>query len=168
MVILKNNDLSNFDYIPLWTKSSTPSFREMELTIHFPWEHFRPASITAKSEESMHNGTFEISGSDEIKLQNFVIAETPSNIPSSMLMSKTWAPFSTCNQIRYEVENFLKGSLDSIPSTSVKVQIMGGKVCLRYKGKTLLGDVSKLLKTKSFAFTPQANFPAHNLNFHQR
>ena len=61
----------NFNYIPLWTKSSTPSFREMELTMHFPWEHFRPASITAKSEESMHNGTFEISGSDEIKLQNY-------------------------------------------------------------------------------------------------
>ena len=61
----------NFNYIPLWTKSSTPSFREIELTMHFPWEHFRPASITAKSEESMHNGTFEISGSDEIKLQNY-------------------------------------------------------------------------------------------------
>ena len=61
----------NFNYVPLWTKSSTPSFREMELTMHFPWEHFRPASITAKSEESMHNGTFEISGSDEIKLQNY-------------------------------------------------------------------------------------------------
>jgi len=39
-------------------------------------------------------------------------------------------------------------SLDSIssPSPSVKIQIMGGKVCLRYKGRTLLGLVSKLLK----------------------
>ena len=42
------------------------------------------------------------------------------------------------------------------------------------KAKTLLGDVNKLLKTKSLLtapsnalpFTPQANFPAHNLNFH--
>ena len=40
-------------------------------------------------------------------------------------------------------EKILKGSLDSIPlpSPSVKIQIMGGKVCLRCKGKTLLGIV---------------------------
>ena len=37
-----------------------------------------------------------------------------------------------------KVENILKGSLDLIPSPSVKIQIMGGKVCLRCKGKTLL------------------------------
>ena len=69
-----------------------------------------------------------------------------------------------------KVENIFKGSLDSIPSPSPsgKIQIMGGKVCLRCKGKTLLGVVDKLLKTKGFAFTPQANFPAHNLNFHWR
>ena len=37
-----------------------------------------------------------------------------------------------------KVEKILKGSLDSIPSPSpsVKIQIMGGKVCLRCKGKT--------------------------------
>jgi hypothetical protein len=35
--------------------------------------------------------------------------------------------------------------MDSIPSpsTSVKIQIMGGKVGLRCKGKTLLGLVNK-------------------------
>ena len=35
-----------------------------------------------------------------------------------------------------KVENILKGSLDSIPSPSpsVKIQIIGGKVCLRCKG----------------------------------
>jgi hypothetical protein len=38
-----------------------------------------------------------------------------------------------------KVENILKGSLDSILSPSVKIQIMGGKVCFRCKGKTLLG-----------------------------
>ena len=50
---------------------------------------------------------------------------------------------------------------------------MGGKVCLRCKGKTLLGLVNKLLKKKvfdnpqqSFAFTHNANSHAHNLNFH--
>ena len=48
-----------------------------------------------------------------------------------------------------KVENILKGSLDSIPSLSpsVKIQIMDKKVCLRCKGKTLLGGVNKLLKT---------------------
>ena len=45
-----------------------------------------------------------------------------------------------------KVEKILKGSLDSIqsPSPSVKIQIISGKVCLRCKGKTLLGIVNKL------------------------
>ena len=41
--------------------------------------------------------TFAMSGSDEMRLINFVIAFTPSNIPSSILISKICAPFSTCN-----------------------------------------------------------------------
>ena len=46
-----------------------------------------------------------------------------------------------------KVEKILKGSLDSIPSPSpsAKIQIMVGKVCLRCKGKTLLGVVNKLM-----------------------
>ena len=38
-----------------------------------------------------------------------------------------------------KVEKILKGSLDLMPSRSpsVKIQITGGKVCLRCKGKTL-------------------------------
>ena len=48
-----------------------------------------------------------------------------------------------------EEKNF-KGSLDSIlsPSLSVKIQIVGGKVCLWCKGKTLLGIVNNLWKQK--------------------
>ena len=67
-----------------------------------------------------------------------------------------------------KVEKILKRSLDSIPSPSplAKIQIMGEKVCLRCKGKALLGIVNKLLKTKCFALLPKVNFPAHNLNFH--
>ena len=43
-----------------------------------------------------------------------------------------------------KVKKILKGSLDSIPSPSpsVKIQIMAMKVCLRFKGKTLVGIVS--------------------------
>jgi hypothetical protein len=43
------------------------------------------------------------------------------------------------NQRVLKVEKILKGSLDLIPppSPSGKVHIMGGKICLRFKGKTL-------------------------------
>ena len=62
------------------------------------------------------------------------------------------------NALKVKVENVLIGSLDLIlsPSPSVKIQIMGRKVCLRCKGKTLLGVVNKLLETKSL-LTHQAN-----------
>ena len=44
-----------------------------------------------------------------------------------------------------KVEKILKDSLDSIPSpsSSVKIQTMDRKVCLRCKGKTLLVIVNK-------------------------
>ena len=50
-----------------------------------------------------------------------------------------------------KVEKIKEDSLDLIPSPSlsVKIQILGGKVCLRCKGKTLLCIVNKLLKAKS-------------------
>ena len=52
------------------------------------------------------------------------------------------------------LEKILKGSLASIPSPSEKIQIMAGKVCFMFKGKTLLGAVNKLLKTKSLLTSP--------------
>ena len=76
-----------------------------------------------------------------------------------------------------KVEKILKGSMDSIssPSPSVKIQIMNGKVCLRCKGKTLLGIVNKLLKTKSLltsssnvCLITSSKLSCHNLNFHWR
>ena len=61
-----------------------------------------------------------------------------------------------------KVENILKGSPDSIPlpSPSVKIQIVGGKVCFRCNGKTLLGDVNKLF-FKSLLITPSNVLPLH-------
>ena len=53
-----------------------------------------------------------------------------------------------------KVEKILEGSLDSILSPSVKIQIMGWKVCLRCNGKTLLGVVNKLFNTKSLFTSP--------------
>ena len=61
--------------------------------------------------------------------------------------------------IKIKVENVLKGRLDSIPSPSVQIQIMGGKVCLRCKHKTLLGFVNKLLKAKSLLTSPSNVLP---------
>jgi hypothetical protein len=68
-------------------------------------------------------------------------------------------PIETCKSIPEivgKVKNILKVNMDSIssPSASVKIQIMAGKVCLRCKGKTLLGIVNKLLKTKSLLTSP--------------
>ena len=59
----------------------------------------------------------------------------------------------------HKVEKILKGSLDSIPSPSVKIQIMGRKVCLRYKDKTLIIAVNKLMKTKSLLTSPSNVLP---------
>jgi hypothetical protein len=46
---------------------------------------------------------------------------------------------------------------------------MGGKVCLRCKGKTLQGVENKKfvdITQQCFALLPQVNYPANNLNFH--
>jgi hypothetical protein len=76
----------------------------------------------------------------------------------------------------HKAEKILKGSLHSIPSPkpSVKVQIMGGKVCSKYKGKTLLRRCRQTFENKKFvdiiqqcfALLLQVNFPTNNLNFH--
>ena len=55
-----------------------------------------------------------------------------------------------------KVEKILKGSLDLIqsPSPSVEIQIIGWKVCLRFKGKTLLGVGNKLFVFKCLLTMP--------------
>ena len=60
-----------------------------------------------------------------------------------------------------KVEKTLKGSLDLIPSpsTSLKIQIMGEKVCMRCKGKTLQSILNKLLKTQSSLTSPSNVLP---------
>jgi hypothetical protein len=58
-----------------------------------------------------------------------------------------------------KVEKILKGSLDSIPSPSMEIEMLGGNVCLRCKGKTLLGVVNKLLKTKRLLTSPNNVLP---------
>ncbi len=55
-------------------KASSPSFIEIELTMHLPCTHFRPASITWKFDESIMIGTRAISGSAAIRFRNVTIA----------------------------------------------------------------------------------------------
>ena len=78
------------------TNASTPSFIEIELTIGLPCTHLSPASMTSHLLESIISGTREMSGSLATSLTKRSIASTPSIIPSSMLMSMTCAPASTC------------------------------------------------------------------------
>jgi len=59
----------------------------------------------------------------------------------------------------FKVEKIFKGSLDLVPSPSVKIQITGGKVFLRSKGKTLLGVVNKLLYKKTLLTSPSNVLP---------
>ena len=62
-----------------------------------------------------------------------------------------------------KVEKISEDSLDSIPSPlpSVKIQISGGKVYLRCKGKILLGVVNKLLRIKCLLTMPSNVLPSH-------
>ena len=66
------------------------------MTIALPWTFFSPDSITSHFEESIIVGTRQMSGSLATSLVKRSIAATPSIIPSSMLMSMTCAPASTC------------------------------------------------------------------------
>ena len=56
------------------------------------------------------------------------------------------------NNGRFNVQKGLKGSLALIPSPShlVKIQIMGRKVYLRCKGKTIAGCCQQTFKNKKF------------------
>ena len=101
----------------------------------------------------------------KLKTANSVITKDNSSL-SSMATDQVFDLFSLdeandINDTSGKVEKILKGSLDSIPSPSplVKIQIIGGKVCLRCKGKTLLDIVNKLLKTKSLLTSPSNVLP---------
>jgi len=73
-----------------------PSFIEMELTMHLPCAPLSPVSMTSHFEESIISGTRQMSGSPAASLTKRSMAPTPSIMPSSMLMSMTCAPASTC------------------------------------------------------------------------
>ena len=61
-----------------------------------PWMQRRPASITSHLELSTMIGTRAMSGSLAIRFRKRTMAALLSSMASSMLMSMTCAPFSTC------------------------------------------------------------------------
>ena len=76
-------------------------------------------------------------------------------------------------KILIKVEKILKGSLDSIPSPSVKFKLCAGKFAWGVK-KNIVGYCQQTFENKKFveiiqqcfAILSQVNFPANNLNFH--
>ena len=75
---------------------ASPSFIDIEFTIHFPCTHFKPASMISNLLLSIMMGILAISGSACNKFRKVVIAFTPSSKASSIFISNTCAPFSTC------------------------------------------------------------------------
>ena len=71
-----------------------------------PCTHFKPASITSHLEESTIIGTLEISGSEAIKFKKRDIAALESNMPSSILISITCAPASTCKRATSKASSY--------------------------------------------------------------
>ena len=73
-----------------------------------------------------------------------------------------------------KVEKILKGSLDSIPSPSRSCEHLIFLFSFfwpniaRHCHQTLLNKKFVDKAQQCFAFPPQANFPANNLNFHRR
>ena len=83
----------------------------------------------------------------------FFLTRTFSQEASSVSMGRHF--FLKWHCYSHKVEKILKDSLDLIQSPSVKIQIMGKKVCLRHTGKTFLGVVNKLFVFKILLTTPQ-------------
>jgi hypothetical protein len=111
-----------------WRNLSSPSFSEIELTMPLPCRHFSPASMTSHFEESTMKGTLATSGSLASNCRKRVMAATPSIMPSSMQMSRTLAPFSTCCRATLTASSYLP-SLISLanfgePATLVRSPIM--------------------------------------------
>ena len=61
-----------------------------------PCTFCRPASTISNFDESIIKGTLHTSGSVAAMRRNFVMAVTPSSMPSSTLTSTTMAPSSIC------------------------------------------------------------------------
>ena len=112
-----------------------------------------------------------------VSLKSFFLPPScpSSRVPSFLFstMNKTFSWKLTSIFSSSKVEKNYEDDLHLIPSPSslVKIQKYGrDEICLRCKGKTLLGRlfIIKSLLTSPSNVLPQVNFPTNNLNFHWR
>ena len=75
--------------------------------------------------------------------------------------------FKICTE-KIEVENFLEGSLDLIPSLSLSVKNSnhGQESVLEVQRQNIAGHCQKTFCIQKFVDYTQQCFAAHNLNFH--
>merc|ERR1719446_409862 len=76
--------------------SASPTFNEMEFTMHLPCTHLRPSSITLHFDESIMKGNLATFGSVTHRRMNLPIADWPSIRSESKLKSRMSACFSVC------------------------------------------------------------------------
>ena len=120
-------------------------------------EHFRKALSSSKKVDDLSESEEKKETVDDMLNTPLILQDIQSAPPSANvipLTDRATTVTSTRTTRKFKVEKIFKGSLASIPSPSVKIQIIGGKVCLRCKGKTLPGLINKLLKTKSLLTSP--------------
>src|SRR2546426_851945 len=143
---------------------SSPSFREIELTTPLPCRQRKPASITLHFEESTMTGTLAMSGSTATRLRKRVMAATPSSIPSSMLMSMIWAPFSTCCLAIARASSYwpARTSLANLgePVTLVRSPMLT-KLTVGVSAEVDRSDPGKLLQPRLHLLRPQRAVAPH-------
>ena len=111
-----------------------------------------------------------------VKIQNLRLKMVVkmASLPLQMLSNRQVFPVPYFNCLHIEqnfwrlvklpckVEKILRGSLESIPSPSPYAKIkLWAEVCLRYKGKTLLGIVNKLFVFTSLLTLPSKLLPSY-------
>jgi hypothetical protein len=91
---------------------------------------------TSKSQEKLFSSTLQLSSDTRSKRRAELY------YTEKQYFCPVFVRFSVLKVCSGKVKKLLEDSLDSIlsPSPSVKIQIMGGKVGLRCKGKTLLAQ----------------------------
>ena len=116
------------------------------ILLHLSWPKHASIALTVLEKQNIAGKTFFF--------QRTFYAPIPENTVRYKYAQYVYIFYSTTLA---KVEKILKDNLDLIPSPtpSVKIQIMGGKVCLRCEGKTLL----ELFVFKSLLTSPSNVLP---------
>ena len=139
---------------PLWLLVCRPMQKQ-----HFWKMHFRVKNPVGQENQFLRSGFFI-----RWKCGAILLKGSPFFPQRTIVWNHFWKSI-LISEITFihdiKVKKILEDSLDSIssPSPSVKIQIMGGKVVLRYNGKTLLGVVNKFFCTKRLLTTPSNVWP---------